>query len=357
MKVPKLFHVALQLLRSSALVAAVAYLIGTLSYRVCFLHPVEFNSDFAAFLSLDYLVDFFLVIEGVISFRSAKVAPDARTGSQLFAGKSMQLNNAVAIMPRNSDDTPPTIKESRYQMVVHYAALCWRTCSLFPFEVVGYLCGMPNFGYLRLFRLMHCVYLPSYWDSFMEVLERYEISKNSGFHRLALIVFIEFIITHLAACVFYAIAVNLLYEHNVNNWLVKDKNAELGPNGEVILLNGVFYRYIRAAYWSSATIAGIGYGDISAWAESETWFEIAFFYITVMIICLTISTFSMLVTNFDSATVAHRQKVVKFNKYASHRKLPADLTKRVLSYYEYQWQLLKGVDENNVSRAHHLLQI
>jgi hypothetical protein len=40
--------------------------------------------------------------------------------------------------------------------------------------------------------------------------------------------------------------------------------------------------------------------------------------------------------------------VVRFNKYAAYRKLPADLTNRVLSYYEYQWQLLRGVDENKV---------
>eukprot|EP01034_Spumella_vulgaris_P037767 gene37767-46599_t len=38
-------------------------------------------------------------------------------------------------------------------------------------------------------------------------------------------------------------------------------------------------------------------------------------------------------------------KVAKFDKYAVHRKLPNALARKVRSFYAYQWQILKGVDE------------
>ena len=88
---------------------------------------------------------------------------------------------------------------------------------------------------------------------------------------------------------------------------------------------------------------------MSAWSESETWFVTIFFYVTMTIACINLSNFSIAVINYYAAKVDNRLKVVRFTKYALYRKLPTELTNRVLSYYEYQWQLLKGVDENTVS--------
>jgi hypothetical protein len=323
------------------------YYIGTLSYRVCFLHPIHFVVTDATSIILDYLVDLFFAVDSVLHYRNNLIVPESQIPFQSLPAKS-RAGNVVSISPRTSDETPPSIKQSRFQQIKYYFGLSWEMVSIFPFEVIAYGAGMHNFGFLRLFRLMRCVYLPSYWDMLADVLERSNISSNTVTHRLCLVFLVELIATHLAACIFYALSINLLYRGSTNTWLYRDKNATFGPNGEVILLNGVHYRYIRAWYWSAATYAGIGFGDIAAWGESETWFTMFVFYLLVLLICSCIVLFFMLMTNYDSAKIENRLKVVRFNKYASYRKLPADLTNRVLSYYEYQWQLLRGVDENNV---------
>ena len=68
-----------------------------------------------------------------------------------------------------------------------------------------------------------------------------------------------------------------------------------------------------------------------------------------------ISNLVLLVTKLDAAKTAHLQRESNFDKYAANRRLPADLTRRVKSYFDYQWQLLGGVDEQKVSSSRQML--
>ena len=329
------------------------YYIGTLSFRVCFLHPIAFDETNIGSLFLDYLVDLFSFSDVVWQeqLRSNTVAPDIRIPFQASSEKFKGTGNIVMMTPRSSDDTPRLLllKRSRYDDLLYYFSIIWQICSLFPFEVIAYGAGVNNFGYLRLFRLMRCVYLPFQWNQLTESLERANISINSGIYRLLFVIIIELICTHLAACIFYAIAIYVLHTGDENNWLSHDGIAELQSNGDIIFHETIHYRYIRAWYWATCTIGGVGYGDVGAWSESETWYITIFFYVTTIIICISIANFSIVIANYYAAKVDNRLKVVRFTKYALYRKLPTELTNRVLSYYEYQWQLLKGVDENTVS--------
>ena len=329
------------------------YYIGTLSFRVCFLHPIAFDETNIGSLFLDYLVDLFSFSDVVWQeqLRSNTVAPDIRIPFQASSEKFKGTGNIVMMTPRSSDDTPRLLllKRSRYDDLLYYSSIIWQICSLFPVEVIAYGAGVNNFGYLRLFRLMRCVYLPFQWNQLTESLERANISINSGIYRLLFVIIIELICTHLAACIFYAIAIYVLHTGDENNWLSHDGIAELQSNGDIIFHETIHYRYIRAWYWATCTIGGVGYGDVGAWSESETWYITIFFYVTTIIICISIANFSIVIANYYAAKVDNRLKVVRFTKYALYRKLPTELTNRVLSYYEYQWQLLKGVDENTVS--------
>ena len=305
-----------------------AYYLGTLSFRTCFHQPITFDS-----------------------------ASNLQSQYQPSSVKLKFSNNVVAVLPRTStsDDKTPspaatsTIKESKYYRLVYIFHALWQLVSIFPLEVVGYATGLQNFGLLRLFRLLRLKFLNNYWDTFTHTLERYNISKNVGVHRFLYVVMIEIFCAHVVACIYYYIALCERDSGNSNNWLVHDKLATFTSTGSTVLLETISFRYIRSWYYAAGTLAGIGYGDISAWALSETWFVIFFLYLTTIIICTCIAISSMLVTNYDSAKIENRLKVVRFTKYASYRKLPTELTNRVLSYYEYQWQLLKGVDENSVS--------
>ena len=86
-----------------------------------------------------------------------------------------------------------------------------------------------------------------------------------------------------------------------------------------------------------------------AHSEEETWFCIVFFYVSGLLIMLSISNLIMLVMKADSARTTHLFKVSNFEKYAKYRQLPTDLTRRVKSFYEYQWELLEGTEEEKVS--------
>jgi hypothetical protein len=102
-------------------------------------------------------------------------------------------------------------------------------------------------------------------------------------------------------------------------------------------------------YWSVQTLDTVGFGDLVARSEEETWFCILFFYTSAFLIYYTISNLMEVFTNYDSARTAALIKESRFDQYATFRKLPKDLVERVRSYYQHQWKLLKGVDEREVS--------
>ena len=63
----------------------------------------------------------------------------------------------------------------------------------------------------------------------------------------------------------------------------------------------------------------------------------------------TICNFELLINNMDASLLKHLSKVARFEKYAIHRKIPQDIIVRVKSYYDYQWKLLHGIEEQRVS--------
>ena len=54
-------------------------------------------------------------------------------------------------------------------------------------------------------------------------------------------------------------------------------------------------------------------------------------------------------TNMDAAQTNFQSKMERIKGYMRHRQLPAELQTRIISYYDYQWDLLKGADEEMVS--------
>jgi hypothetical protein len=94
----------------------------------------------------------------------------------------------------------------------------------------------------------------------------------------------------------------------------------------------------------------VGYGDIVAHSNEETWFCIFYFFISGCFIYFSISNFELLINNMDLSLMKHLTKVSRFEKYAQYRKLPEDIVTRVKSFYDHQWRLLGGVDEQAVSK-------
>jgi hypothetical protein len=72
-------------------------------------------------------------------------------------------------------------------------------------------------------------------------------------------------------------------------------------------------------------------------------------FVGVLITALTIANLQLLVTNLDASRLNFQRKIEVVKKFMHYRKLPANLQDRILSFYDYQWTVLKGADESEVS--------
>lgn len=65
----------------------------------------------------------------------------------------------------------------------------------------------------------------------------------------------------------------------------------------------------------------------------------------VMITACAIANLQLVVTNVDAAHTNFQRKLETVSKYMRYRRLPSDIQNRVTSFYHYQWDLLRGADE------------
>ena len=62
----------------------------------------------------------------------------------------------------------------------------------------------------------------------------------------------------------------------------------------------------------------------------------------------TVANLELLITENDAAAILRLAKISRFEKYAKYRRLPRELTTVIKSYYEYQWNKLGDVEEQEV---------
>ena len=74
-------------------------------------------------------------------------------------------------------------------------------------------------------------------------------------------------------------------------------------------------------------------------------------YIGVLITTCAIANLQLLMTNMDAAQTNFKNKMERIKSYMRYRLLPTELQTRIISSYDYQWHLLKGADEAEVSRS------
>lgn len=72
-------------------------------------------------------------------------------------------------------------------------------------------------------------------------------------------------------------------------------------------------------------------------------------YLGVLITTCAIANLQLLMLNMDAAQTHFQNKMERIKSYMRYRRLPRELKNRIMSYYEYQWDLLKGADETKVS--------
>lgn len=111
-----------------------------------------------------------------------------------------------------------------------------------------------------------------------------------------------------------------------------------------------FDQYLRALYWSTTTIATIGYGDYTPDHNSniQIIYTIIVQLFGVGMFSYVIANVSSLVANLDVARSSYRRHLDEVNAFLHAQRIPAPLQERVRDYYSYLWEQQRGVSTMQV---------
>ena len=327
----------------------------TIPLRFAFIPDFEINLSYSyqygAFIVIDLLSNIFFLIDAIIIF---------------------YYDNKVQIEPMHTA-TSVSHRGSFIHQGNSYKGRCSLIASIFSCIPLEYVTLMPIgddmvVNYLIINRVIRIFYIPSYIEDFSFMLEYKGITKSSGIQRAWKLFFIMALAGHLCCCGFFFVAkVEAAYGTELT-WIEELELIQSDEDGDIEMLVSVAEAYIQALYWAYITMVShneeefitktsylihvnistqitTGFGDIVPLSISETIWCIFTMLLGVMITACAIANLQLVFTNVDAALTNFQGKLETVSKYMRYRHLPNDLQNRVTSFYHYQWDLLRGADE------------
>lgn len=108
--------------------------------------------------------------------------------------------------------------------------------------------------------------------------------------------------------------------------------------------------YIKSIYWAVATLATVGYGDISAKTPMQMLYASMTMIVGVGFFGYVLSNVASLLARLDAAREEHLAVLDKVEAFMRYNEVPSVLRLKVRSYYRYLWQSRKGYDSSDVLR-------
>jgi hypothetical protein len=313
------------------------YLIASVPWRLAFCPQFTLDPEFQWFIVLDLLCTIFFSFE---TFKRLS----------RWSGTSI----ASSILPTMYEPTErqkidglgnPMLNCRRKETRIAWFNMMLFFVSTAPLEYLAMIFSKAHLvNYVMLNRLLLLFYLPNYLS---DVARRY--IRSSGVQRTWLLFFTMGMAAHLCACGFYYVAfqeatngVTMTWPEAAGIYVVDNTNAKAA----LTRMASASEAYITSLYWACVTMITTGFGDIVPLHISETVWCIMSMFVGVIITALTIANIQSLVTSVDAPRLNFQRKMEMIKKYMRYRNLPKALQDRVLAFYDYQWAMLKGVDES-----------
>ena len=131
---------------------------------------------------------------------------------------------------------------------------------LFPFELVAYSLSYDHCALLRLTKLLRVLKIAHYWNDFSELLRIKNIIISPSGLRALLFICVHIVVAHVAACMYFRLAVKELRRGNEKNWLIHDGDAYFNTTtGDVLFTKTKDILYLRAVYFAVQTLVTFEY--------------------------------------------------------------------------------------------------
>jgi hypothetical protein len=133
------------------------------------------------------------------------------------------------------------------------------------------------------------------------------------------------LLVHLTACAWIALG-----------------SGTAGPDTDKV------FEYVKALYWSFATLTTVGYGDIVAKTAPQMLFASMVQIAGVGVFGFILSNVASLLSRLDAAREHHMDSRDKIETYMKSHQIPTQLRAKVRSYYHYLWTNHRGYSDHSL---------
>jgi len=336
------------------------YSICSILTRLFFGLQYNFSSSPSYYVALDALVDIFFLAELFQKISISKVFPSKGPDRRKVHDQSNVplINGTTPFLQfektstKFQDESERNLSEALNKFTcgkvstkrAESAALIFNIGMTVPIDILGHFAGVSDLIPFKINHLFRVFLLQKYLDQIMEILEEHGILSNISLQRLAFITVYRILACHFFACLFFW-ASKVECEKGVPGWLEEWHFAEC-TGGEAVYHESVSSHYLRALYWSANAVCLTSYGlDLVPKNKTETIVTVVTELTGLCFNTSGLAVLTLFMINSNAARTAFQTKMDYVLQYMRYRQLPANLKARITSFFNYRWNLLKGVDE------------
>lgn len=276
-------------------------------------YTAAFREDNSVFFTLSYIIDVIFLLDMYFKFHIAFLSG----GYWIIHPKEMALNN---------------MQHLRFKVDV---------VANFPtdFFIVFFL-GEPRDTRLLILALLRL----NRWIRTLRMISWFNVQGKHlhSSYELLLAKFFCYLSTllHTIACVWYALACPSSRICKASSWV--------SVNGIARNETSTASMYMQSLYWAVTTVTTTGYGDIRPDNNYERSFAALCMLLGTFFFAYASGIITSVIANLDGRRINLQQKVDSMLTYMRDRNVNTNYQRKVVEWYEYQWERNRGIDIQTV---------